>query len=355
MADAGTTPYGSQPDRAFWRRAVSGKVVADLSELFDTLPQFRQAKFATAGSCFAQHIGRHLRARNLTFLDYEKPPHFLNPTQASALGYGVYSCRYGNIYTARQLWQLFQEAFDLRHPQQAIWRNHARYYDALRPGVQENGFGAEAEVRALRKAHLKAVRALFTDLDIFVFTLGLTEAWVDTRDGTVFPIAPGVIAGTFAPEIHQFHNFRYPEIMEDLSNLLDALAIINPKARVVLTVSPVPLAATATKDHVLVASTHSKATLRAVAGDIANDRKNVVYFPAYEVITGHPARHQFYKDDHRSILSEGVDEVARHFFGAPPAPKNLSSTEAPARTSENIDDTTGYEHCEESLLDRSEK
>ena len=34
----------------------------------------------------------------------------------------------------------------------------------------------------------------FRDLDVFVFTLGLTEAWVAKADGAVFPLAPGVVS-----------------------------------------------------------------------------------------------------------------------------------------------------------------
>ena len=349
------SPYSGKQDKAFWGRSVSGRLVTGLSELFEGVPNLRKAKIATAGSCFAQHIGRSLRARKMAHMDYEKPPHFLTREQAEKLGYGIYSCRYGNIYTACQLWQLFQEAFDLRQPEFAVWTNAGRTYDALRPGVQENGFGSLEEVQALRAAHLKCVRSLFTNLDIFVFTLGLTEAWIDTRDDTVFPMAPGVIAGSYDPGKFRFKNFRYPEITEDLSNFLDALNIINPKARVILTVSPVPLAATATQDHVLVATTHSKATLRAVAGDLACDRPNVIYFPSYEVITGQPTRHQFYADDHRSVLPEGVDEVMKHFFTGYPTPDNGNKTVPQMHLAQAFDDFAGYEHCEESLLDEPAK
>ena len=35
-------------------------------------------------------------------------------------------------------------------------------------------------------------------MDIFIFTLGLTESWRNKDEGCVFPIAPGVIAAEFS-------------------------------------------------------------------------------------------------------------------------------------------------------------
>jgi len=49
-------------------------------------------------------------------------------------------------------------------------------------------------VRRHRERHLKRVREVFSQAQIFVFTFGLTEAWVERRSGTVYPTAPGTIA-----------------------------------------------------------------------------------------------------------------------------------------------------------------
>ena len=89
---------------------MSNRHVSTLTELFDGMGSLEGATIATAGSCFAQHIGRALRGRGLGYLDLEPPPAFLTEDEANRLGYGLYSCRYGNIYTVRQLLQLFQEA-----------------------------------------------------------------------------------------------------------------------------------------------------------------------------------------------------------------------------------------------------
>ena len=65
-------------------------------------------------------------------------------------------------------------------------------------------------------------------MDVFVFTLGLTEAWIDRRDGAVFPLAPGVAAGRYDPDIHRFQNFGAAEVVEDLNRSVEAIRALNP-------------------------------------------------------------------------------------------------------------------------------
>jgi hypothetical protein len=88
---------------------------------------------------------------------------------------------------------------------------------------------------------------------------------------------------------------------------------VNPTARILLTVSPVPLIATYTDEHVLVATTHSKAILRAVASAAAAEHENVYYFPAYEIITGNFSRGRYFEGNLRTIAPEGVAHVMRVF------------------------------------------
>jgi hypothetical protein len=346
-------PYSDIPARASWKRGVAADHVTQITGLFDGVPGLAKAQVATGGSCFAQHIGRELRSRGLRYMDYEPAPPVLSAAAADELGYGVYSCRYGNIYTTRQLVQLFDEAFGLRQPCDIIWTRDGRFYDALRPGVERNGFSSANEVMALRASHLARVKALFSKLDIFVFTLGLTEAWCSEQDGTVYPVAPGVIAGTYDPARHCFKNFRYNEVHADLVRFIEALRRVNSTARLILTVSPVPLAATAMDQHVLVSTTYSKSVLRSVAGDLAQDIDGVYYFPSYEIITGQPTRHMYYNPDLRTVCARGVEEVMRHFFAQDGRPI-VAKSAAPATTGKaqsEDENSVGFEHCEEALLD----
>jgi GSCFA family protein len=313
-----TNPYKAQPELAFWRPAVAERHYADLEELWTPLPMTRADKVATAGSCFAQHIGNNLAIRGANFMDVEPaPPLFDNEAEARQFGFGVYSCRYGNLYTTRQLLQLFDEAFGNRTPIEPVWEKSGRFFDALRPSVDPVGQDSADVVLTLRAKHLEKVREMFCNLDLFVFTMGLTEGWESIEDNTMYPMAPGTLAGSYDPARYRFHNLRHGEILEDMETFWHRLKSVNPGARMLLTVSPVPLTATATENHVLPATIYSKSVLRAVAGDLAEDHDEIHYFPSYEIISSHPSRGMFFNPDQRTVNAFGVNYVMTHFFSGP--------------------------------------
>lgn len=321
------SPYADLPARNFWRPSVSDLNPVDWRGLylkrFDIEPE---ARIAAAGSCFAQHIGRQLRQRGFNFLDLERPPTLLAPERHADFGYGLYSARYGNIYSARQLLQLFQQAFRQWTPQEGAWMKNGRFHDPFRPSIEPNGFASNEELYVLRKrSHLPAVRDVFLQCDVFVFTLGLTEAWVSTLDGAVFPVCPGVIAGTFDPALHRFHNFGFAEVHADMTAFIQAARSVNPTMKLLLTVSPVPLTATASNQHVLTATTYSKSVLRAVAGALVEEHEFVDYFPSYEIVTAPAMRGMLYAPDMRNVTAAGVDLVMSHFFSEHPAPESATA------------------------------
>src|SRR5436309_8943046 len=143
-------------------------------------------------------------------------------------------------------------------------------------------------------------------MTVFIFTLGLTEAWVNKKTGRVYPTAPGTIAGDFDPEIHGFKNFTAREIHKDLMRFRNIVHKRNPGVRMILTVSPVPLTATASDHHVLLATTYSKSVLRTVAGELADNHQDVDYFPSYEIIASPWSRGFFYEPGLRAVNIGGV-------------------------------------------------
>ena len=297
---------------------------------------------ATAGSCFAQHIAINLRSNGYNVIDTEPAPKSMTAQTAEKFGFGVYSARFGNIYYVRQLLQLVQEAYGRRQPSNWIWKKEDRYFDALRPSVEPDGFSTESEVVAHRDQHLAAVRKLLNSASVLVYTFGLTEGWVDRSSETVFPTAPGTLCGDFDPDTFYFKNFSYLDVFSDFEELRELIKEHNPSIKFLLTVSPVALAATATEDHVLVSTTYSKAVLRAAVGDLAKKHADVAYFPSFEVITGSPARGRYWDESLRSVTPQGVREVMTHFFRSHP----------PVGTTEKENIVTAEELlCEEALLE----
>jgi hypothetical protein len=350
------SPYEALPSSAFWKTGVAEQQPDAIEGLYRKKFAIRHDTIiATAGSCFAQHISRHLRARGFRVADAEPAPDGLDSALAQKFGYGLYSARYGNIYTVRQLRQLAEEAFEIFRPADMVWNTKGRYFDALRPSVEPNGLSSAEAVLDHRAYHLRQVRDLLGSAEVFVFTLGLTEAWIHAETGTVYPIAPGVLAGAFDPKIHQFKNYTFSEIYADLSAFFSLVHAVNPKMRFILTVSPVPLTATAGAEHVLRATTYSKSVLRAVAGQFFQERDDVDYVPSYEVITSALSRGQFFEQNLRSVRREGVDAVMRMFFTEHGGEFELSKGQAGAEAKEInvIDDAADVEDelvCEEAFL-----
>jgi len=310
-------PYTNLPNHAFWSRAVAKtpRALVDPAIGFD-LRINTETRVATAGSCFAQHIARHLRNNGLNYFVAEAGHPMLSESTRARFQYGVFSARYGNVYTTRQLVQLVSRAYGEFEPIEDVWLDsELGVLDPFRPTVQPGGFASPEEMRADRKQHLAAVRTMFEMLDVFVFTLGLTECWQSQLDGAVFPVCPGVSGGSFDSLRYSFLNQTVSDVTADLQYFLARLSEINPNAQVILTVSPVPLVATAQSDvHVMSATTYSKSVLRVAADDVSRVHDHVHYFPSFEIITGAYTRGAYFAPDLRSVTEEGVEHVMGAFL-----------------------------------------
>lgn len=334
------SPYDNLPDCAFWRRAVAD--VEGVDPVTD--PPFSIGpgdSFATTGSCFAQHLSRALVKRGYHYLVTEP--------DGDAVDHAPFPARFGNIYTTRQLLQLFDRAYGLFRPLDVAWTRGGALVDPFRPRVAQ--FPTLEALVDDRKRHLACVRAMFEQCDVFVFTLGLTEAWLSACDGAAFPLAPGVAGGAPGPD-YVFHNMRPDEVADDLKQFLAKLRVVNPSVRVILTVSPVPLIATYEPRHVLVSNTYSKAALRAAVDMVRDDAPEVAYFPSYEIVTH--GRH--FAEDQRSVTEEGVSRVmdifARHYLRRTPArPQPVKSRPADSRRILSAEDERRFAEAAEVVCD----
>ncbi len=307
-------PYHKLPNHHMWRRAVSQVARQDFDPVVK--PRFniqRYDRIATAGSCFAQHISRKLDQIGFNYFVPEDGVD-LPEAERRRRNFRVFSARFGNIYTTRQLLQLFEEAFEGRTRADQAWvRPDGRFVDPYRPQIEPDGFATPEEVIAARAEHLGQVRAMFERADLFVFTLGLTESWIRRDDGSVFPLAPGVVAGDFNEADYSFHNFTVAEVEQDLATFLDKLKAVNPRVKALLTVSPVPLIATYEDRNVLVATTYSKSVLRVAADSMWRRYDWVDYFPSFEIITGSYNYGMYYEEDAREVNHLGVAHAMRVF------------------------------------------
>lgn len=314
---SGTTrhPYQKLPDFHFWKRSVAEPSYQEVDPVVSLPWKIGAGEvICTAGSCFAQHIANTLAKAGLNYRNFEPAPGGWSEEKGCTHGYGVFSARFANLYTTRQLRQLFERAFGTFQPAESPWqRPDGGWADPFRPEIEPGGFESADEVVAAREPHFAAVREMFRSLDVFIFTLGLTETWQSGEDGAVFPLAPGVVAGRYDAQKHAFANFTKAEVLDDLRSFFSALRSINPKARMILTVSPVPLAATFEDRSVLVSTHLSKSVLRVACDEFVRENPDSFYFPSYEIVSGSFHRGRYFAADLRTVTQEGVNHVMRLF------------------------------------------
>jgi hypothetical protein len=352
-------PYVGLPDHQFWRRAIELTPAAEVDPVIRVgRPIGPQDKVATAGSCFAQHIARTLASNGFRYFVTEAGDE-LRTKDRLQRQFGVFSARYGNIYTARQLLQLVDRAYGRFQPADEAWlRPDGRYVDPFRPQVEPDGFAGSEEVAAARDIHLSAVRRMVEEMDVFVFTLGLTEAWRRRCDGAVFPLAPGVVAGSWDPALYEFINLDVATVVRDIRAAVSAVRERNPRARFIFSVSPVPLIATYENRHVLVSTIESKAVLRAAIGQVVAQDPGIDYFPSYEIITGPQAQGRYFAADLRSVTDAGVAHVMKVFLrhygqlGAPEPTGASSGSAAGQRRQEAEQRNLNEVVCDEEAIER---
>ena len=293
-------PYENNSKKRFWSTAVKEKLenfqnleVPSLSDYFT-----KYDNICTAGSCFAQHIGNLLRERNYKF----KKSRYNH----SSTSFGV-----GNIYTTRQLLQWLEFSVGSREwSESTVFKSEcSHYYDYLLPRCEPKSKIEEIFDRRVDIAN-EMIANICTS-DFFIFTLGLTEQW-QTKSEEVLPSCPGTIIGVFNPEQHLFNNLTFSSIINDLKEIESHISKLNSRIKLIYTVSPVPLTATAENEHVIIANGASKAKLRAAIEQHLRTSKRSKYFPSFELITHNTMEDWRFEKNLRNVSKRGIDFVMKH-------------------------------------------
>lgn len=262
----------------------------------------------TIGSCFARHVefvletyGYRFRTRN--------PENFVNPDECTSPN-GFF-----NKYTTASMlneirWAVSGELF----PEAGFTEADGRWSDGQLPA----DFASLERVREIR-ARVTSIMSDVRGADFLILTLGLVECWYDAETQLYLNGTP--TAGTVKkyPGRFSVHILDYRANMAALEELHDRVTAVNPGIRLIVTVSPVPLAATFTGEDIVVANNYSKSTLRAVASDFTASRPTADYFPSYEAVT-ESSPVAAWMDDMIHVRIELVRCVIGHFvkhYGSP--------------------------------------
>ena len=176
-------PYQGIGPHARWDSGVSGLDPAAVDPVVAfPLRLTPEQPIVTAGSCFAQHIARYLDQSGFNYLVTEPGHPLLRDDLPAKFNYGVFSARYGNIYTSRQLVQLARRAYGTFEPADDIWGGK-RSSTTSGPTIQPGGFATKQEYYRDREQHFAAVRRALEELEILCSRSGSPSAGSTARTG----------------------------------------------------------------------------------------------------------------------------------------------------------------------------
>ena len=246
----------------------------------------KKTSITTFGSCFARHVAEYLEDRGYNISSPK--PHSIVDFRA-----GV-----NNTFAIRQL---VEWAYNDRQPSEETWHKDDK-------GVVERS--EPLRMRTLEK---------FKNTDLFIITLGLSEVWYNKKTGDVFWRA--IPDNVFDENLHGFRVSSFDENKKNIQEIYKIIIKNNPDARVLFTMSPVPLVATFRPVSCLTANSASKSILRAAIDEFYRENNgcrnnNLYYWPSYEIIEKvfpQIIDGGAYRPDNRHIKNNLVDIIMKLF------------------------------------------
>jgi hypothetical protein len=241
-----------------------------------------ETKVTAFGSCFAGHISNYLNERSYTILTKSDANAYV-----VEMGEGIV-----NSYAVRQQ---FDWAFRGLTPTTELWHG----YTAESHGYDE----------AVRQTTLK----LFEQTEVFILTFGLSEVWCDEPTGEVFWRA--VPFEVFDPERHTFRVTTVAENKANMRAIYDTIREFRPEAKIIFTLSPIPLVTTFRPVSCITANSVSKAILRSAIDELyreVGDEGKLFYWPSYEIVEQAFGAGK-YKEDRRHIKTPILDYIMALF------------------------------------------
>jgi hypothetical protein len=230
------------------------------------------------GSCFAQHICEWLSARNFNLL---------NKTGSSSAQ--IVSMGEGMVNTFSLLEQ-FRWALEGQHFEGEFWH------------------GPDAAAHTPSEKSRQETRRILLETDVFIITLGLSEIWCDKASGGVFWRA--IPSRLFDPERHTFRVASFQENKDNILKIHDLIRAHRPDARIIFTVSPIPLVATFRPVSCVTANSASKALLRGAVDEAYREVQSLgsmFYWPSYELVLD--VFDNPWKNDRRHVRKPVLDFV----------------------------------------------
>jgi hypothetical protein len=235
------------------------------------------------GSCFAANISNWLSRRNFRVLNKDE----------TAKNAYVVTCGEGMV-----------NSFVIRQQFEWAWENKTFDGD-LWHGYKAESYGYDPAIQA-------ETRRIFDATDFFILTFGLSEVWYDEPTGNVFWRT--IPKDAYDPARHKFRVSTVEENKDNLRAIYRLIRKHRPDAKVLFTLSPIPLIATFRDNSCLTSNAVSKSVLRVAIDEMMRevaDEGVLSYWPSYEMVTD--IFHLPYKPDRRHPKGQVLDYIMTLF------------------------------------------
>lgn len=216
------------------------------------------------GSCFAENIGQKLKENKFNVL--------VNPN--------------GILFNPSSIFRALQDAISLAPFEDRFSVERDSYYFSFLHHSKIKALGIK-QLQDLIQEINSHNHHFLKSCDYIVITFGTAYYYVHKTLNTTVANCHKQAQQTFVKKL-----VSVAEITEQFNLLCKELLRLNPRIKLILTVSPVKHL----KDGLLENSL-SKSTLLLSIHELCKTNKNCVYFPAFELVTDDLRDYRFYKDD----------------------------------------------------------
>ena len=280
--------FSRYPEQAEFKKSRLEFIQADAAKIFSGVTFIdKTTKFLTIGSCFAENICGFLLKSGY---DAQTIPcaEYINSTFANRV--------------------LIDWLLGENRPDDPNFSKIAKY-------VAESGRSQQQLLQRLREC------------DVFIYSLGVGAGFFRREDGAFVMPGPSEINQRALSAKFLFRTTSVAENTDNLGYILRRIREINPRMRIVLTVSPVPLRVSFEHKSALMTDCISKSVLRVACNEIIRSMPDeAIYWPSFEYVrwlSGHTGA-VFGVDDDNPLHVSGalIDAILRTFlatFSRPPS------------------------------------
>jgi len=268
----------------------------------------KETAIGSAGSCFALRIAHQLQAWGYNYvIEEDDAPEGLTIQELVNSTYRMAPARFGTLFNLPTIRQVIERGFGEWNAPKIISADDSRIFDPFRR-VKAHYYNDETYELDYAK-HTQLLNKALLRCDVFIITLGLTEAWYFAHSNDYVCIQPYRID----PILLRRKNLTVEENINELEKIFQVYKKYKPSIKFIISVSPVPLNKTFNEnEHVVAATAFSKAKLRVAAQEfVEKHREDAFYFPSFEtVMYGCKTP---WEEDKRHVSPEAIKRVMELF------------------------------------------